>query len=418
MFSRVAPVLLICVAVTALPTPAETWAQDAQDPCAQVDRAGAAKPGNRAEAVRALLSHLGVGEGATVADIGAGRGTDTWVFAEIVGEAGTVFAEEIGESMVKSLEKEAGEKGLPQVRAVLGRDDDPCLPPASADLAFLHHVYHHIAKPREMLRGIWRALKPGGYLVVVDKQRGTLRDWVPREARAAKHYWIAETTVSREAREEGFRFVACAEEHWHTNDNFVLVFERPKDLQEPGCDPDRFLSLPVEEAARLFLPLARPYERPVFVALGEARKLMPHILQNSSGQGLEIVLEEWATQKEERPPLPADVSLPSVLTSGGDPGLGPEPIDAVFFLDTYHLLFHGKTLLGKLHEKLSPAGCVYVLDREAREPLSRREASHRRMIQPETVEREMTEAGFFLWSRGPRPAPDRFLLIFGKTERG
>ena len=406
MFRRSTPLLLVCIVITALAIAAETPAQDA----------GPAKPKNRAESVRAVLSHLGVGKGSTVADIGAGRGTDTWVFAEIVGEAGTVFAEEIGEGTVKSLTEEAKKKGLPQVRAVLGRDVDPYLPPGSVDLAFMQHVYHHFAKPREMLRGIWRALKPGGYLVIVDKNRGTLRDWVPRELREKKHYWIAETTVSREAREEGFAFAACAEEHWHTNDHFVLVFRRPQELKSPGSDPDPFLSLSAEKAAPVFLPSASPYQRPVFIALGEARKLIPSILKNSSGQGLEIVLEEWATQKEERPPLPANVSFPSVLTTSGDPQLGPEPIDVVFFLDSYHLLFHGKTLLSKLHDKLSPTGCIYVLDREARKPFSRREASHRKMIPPETVEREMAEAGFLLRSRGPRLAPDRFLLVFGKTQ--
>jgi hypothetical protein len=130
---------------------------------------------------------------------------------------------------------------------------------------------------------------------------------------------------------------------------------------------------------------------------------------------LEIVLEEWATQKDERPPLPSQVSLPSVLTDKGDPHLGAEPVDVVFFLDSYHLLFHGETLLAKLREKLSPAGCVYVLDRESKQPLSRREASHRNRIAKGTVIQEMAKAGFSLWFCGPQPAADRFLLVFGKT---
>ncbi|MCK4293555.1 MAG: methyltransferase domain-containing protein [Planctomycetes bacterium] len=373
------------------------------------------RPSNREASIRAIVAHFGLGKGSTITDIGAGRGRDTWVFAEMVGETGTVFAEEITESSVKSLKNEAEKKGFGQVRPVLGRSDDPCLPPNSVDLAYMCHVYHHFAKPREMLRGIWRGLKPGGHLVVVDRHRGTLRDWVPRHVREKKHYWIAETTVVREAREEGFAFAECAEQCWYEKDHFVVVFQRPRGPQSPGRDPDAFRAISVEKCSGLFLPLAGPYEHPVFVALGEARKLMAPILDNSSGDGLEIVLEEWATQKEERPPLGPDVSLPSVLTDNGDPKLGDEPIDVVFFLDSYHLLFHGKTLLAKIYEKLSPAGCVYVLDRNARKPLSRREASHRRKIGPKTVRQEMGEAGFFLWSRGPRPARDRFLLVFGKA---
>ena len=388
-----------------------------KDVSAERNNLGSAKPKNRAESVRAIVSHLGLGEGSVVADIGAGGGQDTWVFASIVGEKGTVFAEEIVESKVKSLKTETKKRGLSQVRAVLGRTDDPCLPANSVDLAFLHYVYHHLAKPREMLRGIWRGLRPGGHLVVVDRRRGTLRDWAPRHLREKKHFWTAETTVVREARQEGFAFLACAEQCWHTKDEFVLIFRRPKKLESRGGDPDPFLPIRVDKCSQLFLPLASPYRRPVFVALGEARNLIAPILENSSGEGLDIVLEEWATQKEERPPLPPNISLPSVLTESGNPHLKDERIDVVFFLDSYHLLFHGKTLLAKIYEKLSPAGCVYVLDRKADKPLSRREASHRRKIQPKAVRQEMSEAGFFLWFRGPRPARDRFLLVFGKVRR-
>ena len=381
---------------------------------ASADDHALAKPKGRAESIHAIASHLGLGKGSVVADIGAGGGKDTWVFAEIVGETGMVYAEEITENKVKSLEREAEKKGLSQVRAVLGRSDDPCLPTNSIDLVFIYHVYHHFAKPREMLRGIWRGLKPGGHLVVVDRRLGTLRDWVPRHLREKKHYWIAETTVVREAREEGFAFTCCAEQCWHEKDHFALIFQRPKNLESPERDPDPFCPISKVKCHHLFLPLARPYKQPVFVVLGEARKLMAPILEKSSGKALEIVLEEWATQKEERPPIPPDVSMPSVLTENGDPNFGAKPIDVVFFLDSYHLLFHGKTLLARIHEKLMPAGCVYILDRRAEKPLSRREASHRRMIRLETVKQEMTEAGFYLWFHGPRITPDRFLFVFGK----
>ncbi len=375
-----------------------------------------AKPNDRVGSVRAIVSHLGLGEGAVIADIGAGRGRDTWVFAEIVGETGFVFTEEIVKDNVEMLKTEAKKRDLSQVRAVLGRTDDPCLPSNTVDLVYMNHVYHHLAKPREMLQGIWHALRQGGHLVVVDRQRGTLRDWVPRELREKKHFWIAETTVAREAREEGFVFIECAEQYWHTKDDFVLIFQRPKELENPSGDPDPFLSIPEEKYSHLFIPLACTYKNPVIVALGQARKLMVPILQNSSGEGLEVVLEEWATQKEERPLLSSDISLPSVLTENGDPNLPAGSIDAVFFIDSYHLLFHGKTLLAKIYEKLTSTGCVYVLDRKAQKPLTRREASHHRKIQPKTVKQEMAEAGFCLWFHGPRPARDRFLFVFGKNQ--
>jgi SAM-dependent methyltransferase len=373
-----------------------------------------ARPANRTDAVRALVYHLGLGEGSVIADIGAGSGRDTWVFAEIVGETGKVFAEEIDEDTVKSLKDSAEKKNLAQVIAMLGNSASPCLPQDSVDLAYMNRVYHHFARPREMLRGIWCSLKPGGYLVVVDQRRGTLRDWVPRYEREKRHYWIAETTVVREAREEGFIFTECAEEFWYEEAPFVLVFQRPLKLKHPGVDPDPFRPFSIEDSCHLFLPTTGRYENPVFIALGQARQLMVPILEHSNGEGLDIVLEEWATQKDERPPLPPGVLLPSVLTNNGDPNLPDKPIDVVFFLDSHHLLFHGKTLLEKIHQKLTPNGRIYVLDRKANMPLSRRQASHRRKIPPRMVEQEMAEAGFSLWFRGPRLARDRFLLVFGK----
>ncbi len=381
----------------------------------QDDSSPSARPKNRAAAVTLLTARLGIGKGSVVADIGAGRGQDTWVFAEVVGDSGTVYAGEITRKLVDSLKAEAEKRKLAQVRPVLGREDSPGLPAETIDLAYMRYVYHHVSKPREMLRGIWRALKPGGYFVVIDRHRGTLRDWVPREQRKDKHFWLAETTVVREARETGFAFVACAEDCCESADPFVLVFQRPKDLRQPGRDPDAPLPLDLPEITAHFLPQNEDYRRPVFIALGEARGLIAPILERSSGPGLEIVLEEWATQKDERPPLPPGISLPSVLSEQGDPHLGPEPVDAVFFLDSYHLLFHGKTLLASLHERLTPSGRIYILDRKAKRPMSRREASHHRRIDPAMVKDEMDSAGFCLRREMLRLSPDRFLLVFGKT---
>ena len=91
-------------------------AKPQNDPAAE--KAAAEKAKKRAEAVSRLASRLGVGQGGVVADIGAGSGVDTWVFATIVGTTGTVYAEEITESLVKSLRAEAEKRKLPQVRPV------------------------------------------------------------------------------------------------------------------------------------------------------------------------------------------------------------------------------------------------------------------------------------------------------------
>jgi len=210
--------------------------------------------------------------------------------------------------------------------------------------------------------------------------------------------------------------VECAEDCWPHEDQFVLVFQRPRGPTEPGHDPDPFLPLDLGQLERTLLPGDQPYRRPVFIALGQARQVIAPIMQHAAGPGVEVVLEEWATQKEERPPAVPGVSLASTLTENGDPHLTGDPVDGVFFLDAYHLLFHQQTLLSKLREHLTPNGRVYVMDRRADKAWSRRESSHRRKIAPAVVKAEMERAGFDLAFEGPAPAADRFLLVFGKRD--
>ena len=405
--------LAALISLTASPMPAAEPAKPSAENRRARQREDAQK---RAESLHKLAERLKIGPGAVVADIGAGNGRDTWTFAEIVGAGGRVFAEEIEEKRVNTLEKEAKERSLPQVQVVLGGAEDPKLPSDSVDLAYMNRVYHHFSKPREMLQGIWHALKPGGRLVIVDQHQGTLQDWVPREERARKHYWIAETTVVREAREQGYHFVEYAEDLWHSKQPFVLIFQRPIGVDAPNRDPDQASPLPAATVQELLPPPGKRYGRAAFVALGPGRTMIGPLLDAMHCDAVDIVLEEWATQKEERPSLPAGITLPSRLTENGNPNLDDRPLDAVYFLDTYHLLFHGPALLSQLHARLASSGRIYVLDREAPKPIPHREASHRRMIAPETVRQEMANAGFTLVEQRPKPTPDRFLVIFRKSD--
>ncbi len=412
MLGPLSRLMLCCVVWITMAVPVTL----AQGPAATGKPRAKEDPQVRARSLGRIAEHLQIDQGSVIADIGAGAGRDTWVFAQIVGSEGKVYSVEIASKRVESLKAEVQRRELSQIQPILSKPDDPCLPPDSVDMAFMHHVYHHVTEPQAMLQGIWRGLKPGGYLVVVDQRLGTLVDWVPREQRGPKHFWIAETTVVREARENGFRFVEYAEPLWHVREAFVLVFQRPEDLQAPDRDPDPLPPIAADTLRQLLPETGQTYRRVAFVALGPGRELIGPYLAANPCQAIDIVLEEWATQRDERPALPPGVELPSVLTDRGDPQLGSEPLDAVYFLDTYHLLFHGPTLLSRLRQRLTDTGRVYILDRQAPSVIPHREASHRRMIAAEKVQQQMQEAGFTLVREGMKPAENRFLLVFKKSE--
>jgi len=371
-----------------------------------------------------------------VADIGCGNGGDSFVFASIVGPKGTVFAEEIGEALVKSVLAGARERKVRQVVPVLGETDDPRLPDGSIDLAYMHYVFHHLANPASMLRNIWLDLKPGGRLGIVEMGvgGGLTRDWAALTEREKSHHPLGETTVVREVREAGFRFVDLLDDSWSDKKDSALVFEKPRGLEEPAGDPD--LPLPVDPA-RVAEALAAAAGtdgagqapggsggpppstgRPpcaLVVALDRGREALPAVAARlgAGARILDVVLEEWATSKDEAPPAPAGLKVEVLRTEGGRPAL-PEgaSIDLAVFADTYGRLWDPAPLLKGIRGRLAPGARVVVVDRKGPEGEPRRLSGHRRRISPQLVREEMGKLGFELLREVPPPAADRFALVF------
>lgn len=120
------------------------------------------------ERPRQAVALLSLKPGMTVADIGAGSGYYTELFARQVGPTGKVYASDIQPGMIRLLEQRIRRANLGNVTAVLGSEIDPRLPAASLDLAFLADVYHEFAEPQAMLRRIRESLKDDGRLVLLE----------------------------------------------------------------------------------------------------------------------------------------------------------------------------------------------------------------------------------------------------------
>ncbi|MDG2616678.1 class I SAM-dependent methyltransferase [Thermoleptolyngbya sichuanensis XZ-Cy5] len=107
-----------------------------------------------------------------VADIGAGTGYFSFRLSSLVPQ-GKVLAVDIQPEMIDILEffkQEAAEAGTPadNVEPVLGEPDNPQLAPDSIDLALMVDAYHEFEYPREMMEAIFKALKPGGRVALVE----------------------------------------------------------------------------------------------------------------------------------------------------------------------------------------------------------------------------------------------------------
>ena len=115
-----------------------------------------------------IMDALGVGEGVVVADLGAGSGWFTIRLAERVGPNGLVYAEDIQSQMIDSISRRVERLGLKNVRTVLGRPNDPRLPPASVDAVLIVDSYHEMEQPVALLKNVARSLKPNGRIGIVN----------------------------------------------------------------------------------------------------------------------------------------------------------------------------------------------------------------------------------------------------------
>ena len=171
---------------------------------------------------RQIVDALDLSSGTSIADVGAGTGLFTGLFARAVGERGTVYAIDISPKFVAHLKQRAEREGLRPVRVILSEAHSAELPEDSVDLAFVCDVYHHFEYPKSMLASLKRALRPGGALVVIDFERvpGTTRDWVVEHVRAGKEVFIAEIE------EAGFELVDAIPVEGLV-ENYMLRFRAP-----------------------------------------------------------------------------------------------------------------------------------------------------------------------------------------------
>lgn len=167
-----------------------------------------------------IVADIGIRSGDVVADIGAGTGLFTVLFAKAVGPTGKVIAGDIIPEFLTHIEQRVRDEGLRNVETVLGKEDSAELPPGCADVIFICDTYHHFEYPQSMLRSIRRALRPGGRLVIIDFERieGVSSDWVLGHVRAGKE------RVIEELRAGGFDLAPSQPDASFLKENYLLVF--------------------------------------------------------------------------------------------------------------------------------------------------------------------------------------------------
>jgi predicted methyltransferase len=175
-----------------------------------------------------VMEALAIRPGMAVADVGAGTGLYTRLFARAVGEKGRVLAVDIASEFLDHINKTAKDQKLGNITTVLGKHVSTELPPASVDLVFVCDTYHHFEYPARVLESIHKGLKDGGKLVVIDfiREPGVSSDWVMGHVRAGQ------AIVEKEITQAGFRKVD--EKKGLMKENYLVVFEKASNRDNSG----------------------------------------------------------------------------------------------------------------------------------------------------------------------------------------
>lgn len=170
-----------------------------------------------------VLQACKIKPGERIADVGAGTGFFSQLFAKTTGWDGWVFSVDISPKFLQHIANRASADGIENLTPVLGTDVSIRLPNESVDLVFICDTYHHFESPMESLGSIYRALKPGGRLVLIDFDRipGQSREFILGHVRAGKEVF------KKEVQDAGFEWkdeikIEAFEE------NYLLRFEKPK----------------------------------------------------------------------------------------------------------------------------------------------------------------------------------------------
>ena len=129
-----------------------------------------------------------------------------------------MYAVDIQQEMLDELERRKREQGVDNIETVLGRIDDPGLGEQSADLIFIVDAYHEFSHPREMGQAMYRALKPGGQLIVVEDRTES-----KSRSSGALHN-MSEAQARKEITALGFKWVRTED---FLPEQHFLVFEKP-----------------------------------------------------------------------------------------------------------------------------------------------------------------------------------------------
>lgn len=122
-----------------------------------------------------------IGEGTKVADIGCHEGYLSIHLANTVGAEGQVYAVDVRDDRLDRLKQHLKSRDLNNVSVILGDYDNPKLPKDTLDVVIIMDTYHEMTDYEVILEHVYKSLKPGGKLIILEKLKDHVKNSTRRE---------------------------------------------------------------------------------------------------------------------------------------------------------------------------------------------------------------------------------------------
>jgi ubiquinone/menaquinone biosynthesis C-methylase UbiE len=179
---------------------------------------------NNASDTAKLIDVLQLKPGQIVAEIGAGGGELTVAIAKHVAP-GRVYTSELGGERLSKLRNVVEKSALTNIAVIDGHEAHANLAEGCCDAVFMRNVYHHFADPATMNASIFRALKPGARIAVIDfAPRNSAPIGPPGKRGDNAAHGVSTEVVAAELKAAGFQVVSTEDrgERW-----FLVVSTKP-----------------------------------------------------------------------------------------------------------------------------------------------------------------------------------------------
>jgi ubiquinone/menaquinone biosynthesis C-methylase UbiE len=114
------------------------------------------------------IAGFGIKDGDTVVDYGCGPGAFIKSASHLAGETGMVYALDVHEMAISSVNELIKKNNLKNVKTLLAKENTVSVPDDSADVIYAIDMFHMVKDSAGFLRELCRISKPEGKLIIED----------------------------------------------------------------------------------------------------------------------------------------------------------------------------------------------------------------------------------------------------------